>query len=344
MTKEEIDVLIKEYAKRAEEHVRNCEPLDRAECERRMKHLYKVCGLREPKIVFCASPRRAQQLKGFYDAVENYREGLSRMDDPPGVFKDDLLKEVFPESYEKYLKIKDKKRFNYLWHKAAKDNYDNFESYMAPGQYGIIRNFAHEFCVKAGNNNEINIPLLEANLAVDEVTGAYLPFDTHCFIIERPISIHFDENFRLHNENGPAFEYIDGYKKYYVNGIEMPEYLIETPAEKLDIDFFLEERRADVRTYFVKKKGVESMLEMGKLIDTHENYKGGKYKLWHASEYKLYDMEKLFPHLEYVPYVYMKNQTTGVFHLEAVSPKCQNLEEALKERFGGRNLIIKAIK
>jgi hypothetical protein len=39
----------------------------------------------------------------------------------------------------------------------------------------------------------------------------------------------------------------------------------------------------------------------------------------------------------------MTNQTTGVFHVEAVSPRCRTLADAIKERLGGRDLKITAI-
>jgi hypothetical protein len=39
----------------------------------------------------------------------------------------------------------------------------------------------------------------------------------------------------------------------------------------------------------------------------------------------------------------MLNQTTGIWHVEAVSPQCRTLKDAIKERFGGREMKIVAI-
>jgi galactitol-specific phosphotransferase system IIC component len=36
----------------------------------------------------------------------------------------------------------------------------------------------------------------------------------------------------------------------------------------------------------------------------------------------------------------MLNQTTGIWHMEAVSPNCKTIGEALNERFGGKNFKI----
>jgi hypothetical protein len=40
----------------------------------------------------------------------------------------------------------------------------------------------------------------------------------------------------------------------------------------------------------------------------------------------------------------MVNQTTSIFHFEGVSPDCQDLESAIKQRLGGRDMVIKEIK
>lgn len=40
----------------------------------------------------------------------------------------------------------------------------------------------------------------------------------------------------------------------------------------------------------------------------------------------------------YAPFISTKNQTTGVYHLEGVNPKCRNLYDALKMRYKGLNL------
>ena len=39
----------------------------------------------------------------------------------------------------------------------------------------------------------------------------------------------------------------------------------------------------------------------------------------------------------------MMNQTTKIWHMEAVSPNCRTLKDAIKERFGGREMKIVGI-
>jgi hypothetical protein len=54
-------------------------------------------------------------------------------------------------------------------------------------------------------------------------------------------------------------------------------------------------------------------------------------------------MSAIFDGLDYAPYLMMTNLTTGIYHFEGVSPACRTLKDAIKERLGGRDLIIKAI-
>ncbi len=92
-------------------------------------------------------------------------------------------------------------------------------------------------------------------------------------------------------------------------------------------------------------------MDKGIIIDTYENYPENEW--WAKSEYKLIDMKNVIPPTElrdeflnetkykpvkYAPFLCMKNQTTGVYHLEGVSPKCKNLYDALKMRYKDLNL------
>lgn len=150
---------------------------------------------------------------------------------------------------------------------------------------------------------------------------------------QKPTAIHRNE-FGLHGDGVPALQYGEEFKMWYLNGVSVPQYLAETPAEDLDVEFFNKEQNADVKAEFIRKYGVERLLEKGKLVDTHENY---KKEWWTKSGYELFDMKEHFPNIDVdrVLFLKMVNQTTGIFHVEAVSPGCDTIEKALRERFGG---------
>lgn len=180
---------------------------------------------------------------------------------------------------------------------------------------------------------------LESNYKIWERTSnlwAIYPLETLTVVCKKPLEVHLNENNVLHRDGGPALVFggEGDFKIFALNGVGVPEYLAVTPSHKIDLDLYTKEQNADVKAEFVRKVGVERFLDMGKLIDTYEKYDQEDHSWWWKSEYKLYDMQFLFPSLEAAPYLFMVNQTTKIFHLEAVSPECQTLAAAIKERFG----------
>jgi hypothetical protein len=98
-----------------------------------------------------------------------------------------------------------------------------------------------------------------------------------------------------------------------------------------------------VKAEFVRKAGIERFKSLGKLLDTYQNYTGAEYEWWVKSQYELWDMEAIFDGLSSAPYLSMVNQTTSIFHFEGVSPDCKDLVSAIKQRLGGRDMIISTI-
>ena len=101
----------------------------------------------------------------------------------------------------------------------------------------------------------------------------------------------------------------------------------------------------------------DKFINKGNIIDTYENYPDNEW--WAKSEYKLIDMKNYITdrvikestgriiditHPRYAPFLCMKNQTTGEYHLEGVSPDCRNLYDALKMRYKDLDLPSYEIK
>lgn len=166
--------------------------------------------------------------------------------------------------------------------------------------------------------------------------GNFYPLDDVCIISQKPVRYSFNPQGQLHGDGVPAIEYADGFAVYCLNDISVPEKLAMTPASALTVEYFKELKKdgnADVCTEFIKKFGKERLLEYGTLVDSYENYSEDYDDNWLSkSEYKLYDMSKLYTSVDYAPHLSMKNLTTNTFHLEAVSPNCKNLIQALDER------------
>ena len=173
--------------------------------------------------------------------------------------------------------------------------------------------------------------------------GLIFPLDEVAIVSQKPSVVKLnDATPRVtHCDGGPAISY-EGrgdFNIYMLNGVRVPEWLATTHSSKIDIKRYNDISNADVKMEFLRKVGVERMLSMGKKIDSYKNY---NEEWWTKSEYELYDMAKLFIGVPFAPHLKMLNQTTKVWHVEAVSPECRNLEAAIKERLGG-NLKIQGI-
>ena len=133
---------------------------------------------------------------------------------------------------------------------------------------------------------------------------------------------------------------------YYCNRIKSPKWLYDAEKDDLKISDFSKMTNVDLRTVFIAKAGLEKFIKKGKIIDSWENYPENEW--WAKSEYKLIDMSKILVkevvrnydgksrkirYYDYAPYLYMKNQTTGAYHMEGVSPDCRDLYDALKMRY-----------
>ena len=166
------------------------------------------------------------------------------------------------------------------------------------------------------------------------------------YVIKRPQK----NNFRI-AENGDI-TIVYGNNKQFIKGHLSLDYINRTPAEDLNIEDYASIRNADAKAKFVEKIGFEKLFKYGILIDTYENYPDNE--MWAKSEYKIIDMHKIIPprrkqnqnghdmgiaqRFSYAPFLYMKNQTTGVYHLEGVNPECKTLYDAIKMRYNGLNI------
>lgn len=187
------------------------------------------------------------------------------------------------------------------------------------------------------------------NFAIWKATselGMIFPFDHVCIVSQKPTTIKLNENRVAHCDGGPAIEYTGrgngktNIKIFMLNGIRVPEWLAVTPSGNLSDKDYSRLENADQKMEFVRKFGVERMLGMGKKIDSYEQY---DKEWWTRSQYELWDMHCLFEGVPYAPHLKMLNQTTGVWHVEAVSPDCITLEDAVKERMLGLDFDIQAI-
>ena len=87
-------------------------------------------------------------------------------------------------------------------------------------------------------------------------------WDTPNWVIgcERPEVLRVDEQGRYHCLDGPALRYRDGFSLYYVEGIKVPRFAIETP-EKIEITHIRHEANVAVRRILMSQYGLPRYLK-----------------------------------------------------------------------------------
>jgi hypothetical protein len=152
------------------------------------------------------------------------------------------------------------------------------------------------------------------------VLGGFFPIKDFLIVGSRPSALHLTPEGLLHNEQGPAVEYADGYHLFFLNGVAMESKHVLTPAEKLRPESVLAETNVDRRRELLRKVGVERMLEKlpHRVLDKVGNYELLSVRLsWEIPDAR---------------YLRMLNPSIGVWHVEGVDPSCRTVKESLKWR------------
>lgn len=144
-------------------------------------------------------------------------------------------------------------------------------------------------------------------------------------VLDNPIERHMDADgtgLEWHREDGPAWVFADGSKSYWVEGINVPEWVVMTPADKMDLKKILALKNIDQRRIAVQKCGVKKFEEVGVIVDEAQ---------WRT----LYDFEKVMGRKAY--YLKMVNPSNGQVHIEGVGNDRCTVQDARNFRSRDRH-------
>lgn len=117
----------------------------------------------------------------------------------------------------------------------------------------LVENF--EFEIESKHIKDVLTRLTLAKSHVDMSAHELL-----CIVCDPPLKTLTNDRGLLHNEDGPALTYKDGYEVYALNGVVLPSYVIadssEITVEKID-----KEQNAEIRRIMVQRYGIEKYIE-----------------------------------------------------------------------------------
>jgi hypothetical protein len=125
------------------------------------------------------------------------------------------------------------------------------------------------------------------------------PLDNICIFADKFMYLKRNSSGQLHSDGSPCIEYKDGYKLWYLNGIDVGENIVMTPSEKLNPELVLKEKNADIQREIIRKIGAERCIkklgatELDIWTDPKTNL---KYKLLN---FKLNNIDRKYMYFEH---------------------------------------------
>lgn len=104
--------------------------------------------------------------------------------------------------------------------------------------------------------------------------GPILTFDKACFVFERPTTLSFDEEGRMHGEGEPAIAFDDGYGQYCFQGVHLPPKYGAVHPNLWKADWILQEPNAEFRRILIVGIGYSRICQEldAVLLDTWREY------------------------------------------------------------------------
>lgn len=88
---------------------------------------------------------------------------------------------------------------------------------------------------------------------------AYLFCEHCCFVFSKPQEVSFDDQWRLHNSQKPAVDFLDGTRIFYWHGVEVDERVITNPRS-LNIKEIENERNIELRRIMIERYGLGNFI------------------------------------------------------------------------------------
>jgi hypothetical protein len=200
---------------------------------------------------------------------------------------------------------------------SQKIQYEPFAGYGSISDYGWVS--FYDFFAEIGVVKNSDFEQFKSLL----LSGIYdmIHLNGFCIVSNLPTKIVRNASGRLHNPSGPAIEFADGYKQYYINGRALPEWIWEKAAAgEITKAMFLEEKNSDIKGGIYEVLGQKKMLELlgavtiDEQVITHRN--------GDLETVTLLKTKERFKEIGNQPFAWVKMicPSTGTQYLQGVEP------------------------
>lgn len=253
----------------------NTDPCNLPLAKQYISEAYKVAGLEPPKYFFhFSSPNSTLPAIYMVDKLsafdDTYQDTAIHSDTSEWLHIFDNLYNQYSAQYKDITwddNVKD--RMLSFISKAylegdKKEKYTTYHNQMLYGaheaDYLSFYDFFHkEFDLECTQNF---VPYF--NLA--EVCGWWSPYEECAFVQDRPSKIVMNEDKTLHNREGAALEYPDGFKIFCIDGYQFPEHVVMDPhlitIKEIDDESTSEKRRIMLELFGEERYFQEAEVEL----------------------------------------------------------------------------------
>jgi hypothetical protein len=211
--------------------------------------------------------------------------------------------------------------------RSQKIQYEPFAGYGSISDYGWVS--FYDFFAEIGVVKNSDFEQFKSLL----LSGIYdmIQLDGFCIVSNLPTKILRDEAGRLHNLNGPAIEFKDGYAQYYIHGRAIDDDIFNRAVSgQLTREEFISEKNDEIRSAYFELLGSERLMTLlgAELIDScqivHKNGEVETIEYYRTKEkLNLYRDE---------PYAWRKVicPSTGTTYFTPTNPRLKNAMEVAK--------------
>ncbi len=173
-----------------------------------------------------------------------------------------------------------------------------------------------DFAVEALNCS-VDAMKWDAFSAIAQSCGWILPYEKVCIVCDRPVSLAFDAQFRLHAEGKPALQFFDGFSVYAFQGVRLPKIYGELHPHQWRASWLLNESDVDLQRSLIKGIGYGRLSQELSTIELDA---------W--SEYTLLEIDAIVDE-EPIVLLKMSCPSTGLIHVVRVPPEIRSAREAV---------------
>ena len=206
------------------------------------------------------------------------------------------------------------------------EQYESFASYGNISDYGWVS--FYDFFQQIGIVTDSKFTDFKNLL----LSGIYdmIQLNGFCIVSNLPSKIFRNADGRLHNPNGAAIEFRDGYKLYFINGRAIPEDIFLSTLEgRITKQQFLTERNVEIKGAIYEILGQKKMLDLlgAKEIHTQQIV----HKNGDIETVTLLKTEEVFEEIDNQPFAWVRMScpSTGTQYLQGVEPHHNSALEAI---------------